>query len=65
MNRRHFPQTASLKDRLAAFAKTMQEKADLMVPGKQRDELLQRASRADTASHLDDWANSPGLRSPK
>jgi hypothetical protein len=45
MNRRHFPQTASLKDRLAAFAKTMQEKADLMAPGKQRDELLQRASR--------------------
>ena len=32
MNRRHFPQTASLKDRLAAFAKTMQEKADLMAP---------------------------------
>ena len=45
MNRRHFPQTASLKDRLAAVAKTMQEKADLMAPGKQRDELLQRASR--------------------
>jgi hypothetical protein len=32
MNRRHFPQTASLKDRLAAVAKTMQEKADLMAP---------------------------------
>jgi hypothetical protein len=63
--RRRFNQTLSLKDRLAAFAKDVREKANLLPPGGQRDDLLQRASRAETASHLDDWANSSGLKPPK
>jgi hypothetical protein len=33
-------------------------------PGRGRDELLNRASRADTASHLDEWAHSAGLQPP-
>jgi hypothetical protein len=28
------------------------------------DDLFKRARQADTASHLDDWANSPGLEPP-
>jgi hypothetical protein len=27
--------------------------------------LLRRARQADTAAHLDEWANSPGLQPPK
>jgi hypothetical protein len=63
--RRHFMQTESLKDRLASFAKDVREKASFMPPGPERDELLKKASQADTAAHLNDWVNSSGLQSPK
>jgi len=62
--RKRIKQTVSLKDRLALFPKKVRETADLLPAGRERDELLKKASRADTASHLDDWANSPGLRTP-
>jgi hypothetical protein len=63
--RRRFNRAESLKDRLASFAKIMRAKADILPPGRERDDLLNKATQADTASHLNDWANSPGLRSPK
>jgi hypothetical protein len=58
-------QTESLKDQLTSFAKEVREKASLLSPGRERDDLLKKVSQADTASHLNDWVNSPGLRSPK
>jgi hypothetical protein len=63
-DRRRFKQL-SLKDRLASFAKEMREKASLLPHGREQDDMLKKASQAETASHLDDWVNSPGLRSPK
>ena len=65
MFRRGSKQTASLQDRLASFAKNVREKASLLPPGAEKDDLLRKARQADTASHLDDWVNSPGLQSPK
>jgi hypothetical protein len=65
LNRRRFEQSTSLKDRLAAFAKEAREKASLLQPGIEKDELLKKARQADVASHLSDWTNSPGLRPPK
>jgi hypothetical protein len=65
MQRRRDKQTISLKDRLASFAKEVREKASKLRPGPERDDLLKRAQRADTASHIDEWANSPGLQPPK
>jgi len=62
--RRRFKQTISLKDRLIAFAEEAREKA-MSVVGPERDELLEKARRADTAAHIDDWANSPGLQPPR
>jgi hypothetical protein len=62
--RRRFNQTESLKDRLAAFAREIREKAE-QLSGPERDALLKKARQADTASHLNDWANSSGLQSPK
>jgi hypothetical protein len=56
---------APLKDRLASFAKEVREKASRLPHGRERDEMLKKASQAETASHLDDWVNSPGLQSPK
>ena len=62
--RRHSRQTIPLNDRLAAFAAEAREKAESMI-GVERDDLLKKASIADTAVHIDDWINSSGLRPPK
>ena len=62
---RRMKQRASLKDRLSVFAEEARGKASQLGPGAEREDLLKKARQADTAAHLDDWANSPGLRSPK
>ena len=54
-----------LKDRLAAFAEEVRGKAAQLQPGPERDDLLKKARQADTAAHLNEWANSPGLRPPE
>jgi hypothetical protein len=63
--RRRFKQTEALKDRLASIAKKARERASLLPPSPERDDLLRRASQADTASHVDEWVNSPGLQPPE
>jgi hypothetical protein len=63
--RNRIPQTISFKDRLTAFAKEIRDKAEAARPGPERDALLKKARQADTAAHLDDWTNSPGLQAPK
>jgi len=63
--RRRFKQTISLKERLASFAKEAREKASELRPGPEQDALLKKARQADTASRVDEWANSPGLQPPK
>ena len=63
--RRRLKQTISLKERLASFAKEVREKASGLRPGPEQDALLKKARQADTASHLDEWANSPGLQPPE
>jgi hypothetical protein len=64
MKRRRFKQTIPLKDRLTAWAKDVMAQAQTLPPGPERDELIKKARQADTAAHIDDWANSPGLRPP-
>jgi len=65
MQRRRFRQTTSLKDRLTAWADNLRKQANQLRPGPERDMLLKKVNQADTAAHLDEWANSPGLQSPK
>ena len=65
LERRPFKQTRPLKDRLTAFAEEARQKATELPPGPERDEMLKKARQADTASHLDAWANSPGVRPPE
>jgi hypothetical protein len=62
--RRRFKQTTPLKERLMAFAEQVREQASTLPPGPKREDLLKRASRADTAAHIDEWINSSGLQSP-
>ena len=64
MKRRRFKQSTPLKDRLAAWAEDVREQAEQLPPGPERDALLKKLSQAETASHLDDWAASPGLQPP-
>jgi hypothetical protein len=58
VKQRHFKQTLSLKDRLIAWAESVRKQADKMAPSHERDELLKKASRAEMAAHIDNWANS-------
>jgi hypothetical protein len=55
----------SFKDRLATFAEESREKASLLPPWSERQDVLRKASHADTAAHIDGWLNSPGLQPPK
>lgn len=65
LKRRRFRQTESLQERLAAFAKDALNQASTLPDGIERDELLEKARRADVAAHIDEWANSSGLQAPK
>jgi hypothetical protein len=60
--RRRFRHRIPLKDRLTIFAKKTREKAALLPPGYERQDLLEKARQADhTAAHLDDWIVLAGL----
>jgi hypothetical protein len=65
MQRRRFEQIQSLEERLAEEAKRLREEAKLLPPGAVRDELVRKARRAETGSHLTEWLTSPGLRPPE
>ena len=65
MQRRRFKQTTSLKDRLASFAEVSRQRAVELRDGPEKEALLRKIRQADTAAHLEDWANSPGLQPPK
>jgi hypothetical protein len=64
-SRRRFKQQATLQDRIAEWATEVREQADRMCPGAERDQLLRRLRQAETAMHLQEWANSPGLQPPE
>lgn len=64
LKRRRFKQTLSLKERLSSFANDLRKRADKLPPGPARDDLLDKVRQADTASHIDEWANSAGLQPP-
>jgi hypothetical protein len=62
LHRRRFKQNITLEDRLTAWANEVRDRAKKLPPGPERDTMLKKASQADVASHLDEWANSPGLQ---
>jgi hypothetical protein len=54
-----------LQDRLALHALRFKEEAQALRPGPERDAVIRRARQAETASHVDEWLLSPGLRPPR
>jgi hypothetical protein len=64
--RRPIPQSLSLEERLAADeTKRLLAKARGAKSGIERERLRRRARQAETAAHIQDWLDSPGLRPPK
>ncbi|GEC15710.1 hypothetical protein [Nitrobacter winogradskyi] len=55
----------SLKDRLAEFAAGVNKVAGEPSPTARNDEALRKRRLSDIAAHIDRWANSPGLQTPK
>src|ERR1700745_3280812 len=64
MQRRRFSQTQSLEARLAKEARRLREAVKLLPPGPERDEMIRKARRAETGSHMSEWLRSPGLQPP-
>ncbi|WP_041359457.1 hypothetical protein [Nitrobacter hamburgensis] len=60
MKRRHISDIP-LQDRLLAFIDAMRARAALVPPGSERDELLNKAKKAE----VELWANSSELQPPK
>jgi hypothetical protein len=63
--RHHFEQTSPLSDRLKIVSEALKAKAAALQSGPERDAVLRKARQAETATHLNDWANSSGLQPPK
>lgn len=59
-----FGRAVSPQDQLSKVAQESREHAKTMPAGKEREELQRKASQAETAAHIDEWVNSPGLRPP-
>jgi hypothetical protein len=57
-------QDRSFRERLSAFAEDERKKALALPPGPEKEMALRKIRQANTAAHLDDWANSPGLKPP-
>lgn len=63
--RRRFKQQLTFQDRVVSWSREVLEVANALPPGPERDAMLKKVRQADVACHLDDWAKSPGLQSPK
>jgi hypothetical protein len=57
------PQT--FQERLAEHKAHLEQKASLLKPGPERDELLKKARQTDTGRDINEWLNSPGLQAPQ
>lgn len=62
--RRRIKHTATFEERLAEEAKRFRKAAEQLPPGTERELLIRRARQAETASHMNDWLRSPGLKAP-
>jgi hypothetical protein len=56
-------QSVSLPQRLQQAADAAREAAQLLPEGEARDKLLEKARQAETATRINQWLASPGLRS--
>ena len=55
----------ALEDRISQAMKDLQERANSLPPGLERNKLMRRVRVMDTSNHLHNWLASPGLRAPE
>ena len=55
----------SFQERLSAFAEDERKKAKSLPPGPEKELALRKISQAETAAHLDGWANSADMQPSK
>ena len=64
MKRRRFNHTSTLAQRLAEDTELLREQAGTLPPGPALDDVLRRIRQNETAAHMSEWLNSPGLKVP-
>jgi hypothetical protein len=64
IKRPRIKQEKPFEQRLAEEAARFKQLADQTPHGMQRELYLRRARQAETASHINEWLTSPGLRPP-
>ncbi|PAY04692.1 hypothetical protein CK489_36415 [Bradyrhizobium sp. UFLA03-84] len=64
IKRRRFKQTQSLEERLADEAARLRAKAKTLPSCAEKEALLENARQDDTAAHMSEWLNYPGLQPP-
>jgi hypothetical protein len=65
MQRRRFKDMMSFPDDLSQEAERLRAEAEKRPPGTERHDLERKARQAETAAHIDEWLESPGLRPPE
>jgi hypothetical protein len=63
-HRRRLKHTKSLEERLAEEARGLRAVAATLPSGPARDALLLKARQDETAAHMTEWLDSPGLKPP-
>lgn len=62
---RHQSTPHSFEARLAGEEKRLQEKAATLPHGAEKEIILQKIRQVDTASQVNEWISSPGLKLPE
>jgi hypothetical protein len=55
----------SLEQKWHEQAEAFKHEAEKLPYGREREELLRKASQLETASHINEWVSSPGLEPPR
>jgi hypothetical protein len=64
MKRHRFKQDKAVGEQLINEARLARERAHQLLPGAEREDLLRKAREADVAADIDEWLNSPRLKTP-
>ena len=63
--RRRLQQTRTLEERLIENIAQLRDQAKNMKPGVALDQVMRRIRENETAVHIREWLESPGLRAPR
>jgi hypothetical protein len=54
----------SFEDRLADHARRLREEANVLPPGKERNEMMRKVRQTSVSAHVNEWPSSPGSQPP-